>query len=188
MEGVLLAAICPTVLYSPALLYGNRTGYGRQPHGGFPRALMVDCSHVFFLTVFQHKGRSSSGQCPPAFITPHYVVLASGHSRPRSSSACDASNSRPCISGFLRTGGARNPPQNVHPQARLTAFHRMAGMELRSGTEFLYGPGQVARASEHCAARVLEHLVCGWCKISSERAALRLHIVVSNVGRGLEVV
>src|SRR6267142_3574797 len=96
----------------------------------------------------RHKMRAMSSQCPATFISPRNVVLASGPSGSRLSSAGNASSHRSCITERLCTGDARNPPEHVHTQAFVTAFHPMADVELRRGTGFPGGGGEVVGASE----------------------------------------
>jgi hypothetical protein len=94
---------------------------------------------------------------------PRDVVLTFCFPRSRSSSvrASDASSARSPISEHICTCSARNPPEYVHTQAFVTAFHPMAGVELRRAAEFLDRVGQVARVRERRGAQYLERSLSG---------------------------
>ena len=91
------------------------------------------------------KGGHCSLSIRQRFSPSRNVVLSSSLPGPCSSSASIAVGSRSPTSERLHTGSARNPPEHVQAQACVTAFHPMAGVELRRGTESLDGRGQVAR-------------------------------------------
>ena len=89
------------------------------------------------------------GHCPlgvwQRFSPSRNVVLTSSLPGSCSSSASIAVRSRAPTSEHLYASSARNSPEHVQTQAYVTAVHRMAGVELRRGTEPLDGGGQVAR-------------------------------------------